>query len=152
MPRVEATGLWNLSNIPVWIQSWQIRNSTRRCAYHTSLRTESRSLNIVQLEADVSLAALLSPLVFTKATKKHLWQLRTSETSLLSTHKMSFMSITAEHAPCWQHLQFSVKSGDRVSCDPQMRLLECNVNILCWSCWVVKRNCEIILTVNSKIQ
>lgn len=64
-----ATGSWNLSDIPVWVQSWQHCTGKRGWAHRTSFRTESRSLNIVGPQAGVSLAALLSPLISTKATK-----------------------------------------------------------------------------------
>lgn len=64
-----ATGRCNLSDIPVWVQSWQHCSGKRSWAHHTSFRTESRSLNIVGPEAGVSFAVLLSPLISTKATK-----------------------------------------------------------------------------------
>lgn len=64
---------------PGWVLSRQQRDSKRRWTSHTFVRTESRSLNIVRLQADVPLAALLSPLIFSKATKT----LVTSETSPL---------------------------------------------------------------------
>lgn len=132
-----ATGHWSLWHIPVWVQRWQHCTGKRSWAHRTSFRTESRGLNIVGPEAGVSLAALLSPLISTKATKNtcdncgHLRRHCFNPTRCPSC-------LSQQNMPRADNTSVSVKyktTGDSVSCDPQIRIWECNGHLLRYSCW-----------------